>query len=246
MATLGLLLAAAGVPAAAQPAGNGVRGLSADLSWVRLEGAELCVAGDDLAMQVEQQVGHPIWRAPGDALLTVEGWIAPSPGSDGFVAGVAFLDANGEVWHRETIRHDASDCRQLDETLVEHVARALVSHAATHDRPEVETGSALSTPESDPTFNPYLGHDEAAPEPPRRARSGAFREQPLPNPYGAHHDAEDTSEPHFNPYTGDPAGSPVARATVSPPPPSSADPAHNPYLGHPPPPDAPGTNPYRP
>ncbi|MFW5876906.1 MAG: hypothetical protein ACOCXM_09230 [Myxococcota bacterium] len=246
IATLGFVVAV-GAPAAGQPAGDGARVLhSADLSWVRLEGAERCITSDDLAMRVEQRMGHPVWRAPGEARLTVEGWIAPSPdGSEGFVAGVAFLDADDQVWHRETLRHDGSDCRELDEALAAHVYRNLRSGMAADDRPEAETGNALATPESDPGFNPYLGHDQAAPEPPRRARSGVFGAPPLPNPYGAHSDARDTAAPHFNPYTGDPGGSPVVRVTL-PAPPRSADPAFNPYRGPPPPPDAAGTNPYRP
>ena len=51
----------------------------ASLSWVRLPGAEGCIAAPALAEAVERRLGHPVFSPAPSATLSVEGWVEPSP-----------------------------------------------------------------------------------------------------------------------------------------------------------------------
>ena len=76
---LGLVLAAA-LLATAAPSEGADRGAArtSSLSWIRLPGAERCVSTQDLARDVEQRLGHPIFVSPSEADVSVEGHIEPN------------------------------------------------------------------------------------------------------------------------------------------------------------------------
>jgi hypothetical protein len=82
---------------------------TSSLSWIRLPGAETCVSTQDLARDVEQRLGHPIFVSPSEADVSVEGHIEQNGGAPGWHAVLVLRDANGaSLGTRELRRADAS------------------------------------------------------------------------------------------------------------------------------------------
>ncbi|MFW6051694.1 MAG: hypothetical protein ACODAU_10990 [Myxococcota bacterium] len=232
--------------AAAQPdeASRPEHGL-ATLRWTQLEGADGCLDAPALHARVEDLMGMPVWGTD-TGRITVEGWVVPArPPRRGFVAGLAFLDSDGHVLRRDTLRTSAENCRVLDAALLRRVAGTLASETGRRP-PAGERGAALANPrdgatQTDLGFNPYRPQAPEAERKPRQAR--APRAEPLTNPYAGvpHPDAK--PEPYFNPYLDD---APRVAQAEPPPPGGPFDPDFNPYYDAPPPAAAPLGNPYRP
>jgi hypothetical protein len=91
-------------------------GKTSSLSWVRLPGAESCVAGVELARTVEAKLGRPVFVPASSADVAVEGHVAPEP-SGGFVATLALTSSTGAVLGRRELTAKTS-CREMDEALV--------------------------------------------------------------------------------------------------------------------------------
>src|SRR5579871_52850 len=70
---------------------------SASLSWVRLAGADGCVATQDLARDVEERLGRTVFVSASEADVSVEGHIEPSQPGAGFHAVLSIRDSKGTL-----------------------------------------------------------------------------------------------------------------------------------------------------
>src|SRR5262249_15622690 len=84
------------------------------LSWVRLPGAEACIAQAELAAKIEARVGRPVFVRPADAIVLVEGRVAASAGG-GFDAVIALSDRDGHGFGERALHLPDADCRKLDD-----------------------------------------------------------------------------------------------------------------------------------
>jgi hypothetical protein len=96
------------------------------LSWLRDDGAELCISVQELASRVEQRLGKPVFVGASSATLHIEGRIARRPGG-GFRVHLTASDAGGKVLGHRTLDASSADCRALDESLVLVIALAVDS-----------------------------------------------------------------------------------------------------------------------
>jgi hypothetical protein len=111
--TVALALATAGraSEAADHPASR-----TSSLSWIRLPGAEACVSAQDLARDVEQRLGHPVFVSPSQAGVSVEGRIehadgaSGAHGSPGWHAVVVLRDAHGASLGTRELRREGASC----------------------------------------------------------------------------------------------------------------------------------------
>lgn len=85
--------------------------MSSSLSWVRLEGAESCVAPSALAAEVEQRLGRPVFRSPTEADLAVEG--RAERGDGVWRAVLRLTDRSGAVLGDRTVESRAASCDEL-------------------------------------------------------------------------------------------------------------------------------------
>lgn len=91
------------------------------LSWVRLPGAESCIATPELGARVEQRLGRPVLVAPSVATISIEGHVERTADKK-FRAMVGGTRRDGTtIGSREIVSQD-TDCRSLDEGLVLVVA----------------------------------------------------------------------------------------------------------------------------
>jgi hypothetical protein len=131
-AALGVALASlgAGRARAAEPA----RGKSSSLSWVRMDGAESCVATQALAEAVETRLGRRVFVSASDAELSVEGHVARTPG--GFRARVQVRERDGALRGSREVKSQGASCAALTDELA-FVLSVLIDPLAPRD-PEPE------------------------------------------------------------------------------------------------------------
>lgn len=87
---------------------------TSSLSWVRLPGAERCVATQPLARAVEERLGRSVFVSASAAEVSVEA--RAEPVAKGFRATVFLRDARGELGKRE-ISSEGPSCDGLTEPL---------------------------------------------------------------------------------------------------------------------------------
>ncbi len=120
-----LLSCAAGTARADEPHAR-----TSSLSWVRLPGADACVATQDLAKQVEGRLGRAVFASAAVADVSVEGRIEPAADHHGFRAVLTLRDAHGTLLGtRELARPDAS-CDGMREPLALVIAVMIDPDAA--------------------------------------------------------------------------------------------------------------------
>lgn len=103
---------------------------TASLSWVRLEGAESCIATQKLAKKVEQLLNRSVFISAVDAELSIEAFARPLSESQGFSARVVVSDASGATLGVRDVSTDESDCSKLDEQLILVIALSIDPEAA--------------------------------------------------------------------------------------------------------------------
>lgn len=88
------------------------------LNWVRLAGAEHCIAPAQLAEAVETRLGVSVFVPPGRAraILVIEGRVEPLP-PQGFKAVLDFTDPDGVSYGTRELALADTDCRKLDPLL---------------------------------------------------------------------------------------------------------------------------------
>jgi len=89
---------------------------TSSLAWVRLEGAESCIAAPALAQSVESRLGRKVFVSASDADITVEGTIGRGP-KQGFRAQLRVTSNDGTVLGSRDVETRASTCDAIDEKL---------------------------------------------------------------------------------------------------------------------------------
>ncbi len=88
---------------------------AAALNWVRLPGAETCIDATNLARRVEERLARPVFPAPAQATLIVEGRVEKS--ATGFAAVLHVFDQAGASLGSRELGSDKADCAELSETV---------------------------------------------------------------------------------------------------------------------------------
>ncbi|HKP64758.1 MAG TPA: hypothetical protein VJV78_48810 [Polyangiales bacterium] len=86
------------------------------LNWVRLSGAESCIAAVELAQLVEGRLGRPVFVSSSEAVVVIEGRVEPAQPL-GFNAVIRVSDPDGTLYGSRELTSADSDCRKLDEVL---------------------------------------------------------------------------------------------------------------------------------
>lgn len=82
---------------------------------MRLPGAEGCVAGDELAREVESKLQRPVFPLPRDAEVLIEGRVERAGG--GYQAELRMLGDDGRLLGSRSLSVAGPDCGELSETL---------------------------------------------------------------------------------------------------------------------------------
>lgn len=161
--TLGVVLATCAV-ATAQAQDDAPRASverTSSLGWVRLPGAEPCIAAQVLAERVEARLGRSVFVPASSADLNVEGRVERTADPAGWRATVVVSDRAGNVLGERTVPAAGDDCHAIDEGLVLVIALTIDPDAesrpvvppqdTTHDRERVvERVVEVQVPRSDP------------------------------------------------------------------------------------------------
>lgn len=182
-------LAALGILTAAPRAGAD-EARTSSLSWLRMPGAESCIATQALARTVEQRLGRTVFVSAAQADVSVEGRIEKRA-AGGFRAVITIHDASGaRLGTRELERPEAS-CEAMSEPLALVVAVMIDPEAATRPREPAapEAAPAAPAPVAEPAAAPP---PPPAPEPARDAPAGPPPPRPRPAPWRFEGDAYGT------------------------------------------------------
>ncbi len=118
--------------ARADDAAAGAR--TSSLSWVRLPGAEGCVATQALARAVEERLGRDTFVSAAQADVSVEGRVAPKPGG-GWHAVVTVRDGKGAPLGTREVSRDGPTCDALTAPLALVVAVMIDPDAGAGPKP---------------------------------------------------------------------------------------------------------------
>jgi hypothetical protein len=84
------------------------------LNWVRLTGAEACLASAQLAERVEARVGRVLFVTPDDAEVFVDGFVRKAA-AQGWDVTLDVSDPDGHVLGKREMHFDGGDCAVIDE-----------------------------------------------------------------------------------------------------------------------------------
>jgi hypothetical protein len=124
-----VLLALCGLNAATLARAEPAPSAGPSFSWVRLPGAESCIAQADLAARIEARMRRAVFVRPADALVLVEGRIGPATGG-GFEAVIAVSDPAGQLFGERVLPLASGDCRALDDMVALVIAVTLRGSAS--------------------------------------------------------------------------------------------------------------------
>jgi hypothetical protein len=126
------------------------------LNWTRQAGAESCIASVELAARIEARVKKKIFVAAPEAIVAVEGYVAPEP-SGGFRATIAMSDGQGVLFGSRELHTDGA-CTELDDGLVFVIAVTL--------RPQAGSITGIELPENVATaLDALFGAEPTEPDP---------------------------------------------------------------------------------
>ena len=108
---------------------------TSSLSWIRLDGAESCVATQDLAREVEQRLGRRVFVSASQADVSVEGHVAPQKNAPGFRAEITIRDSKGALLGTREIVHPEATCVAMHEPLALIIAVMIDPDAKLLDHP---------------------------------------------------------------------------------------------------------------
>lgn len=111
---------------------------SSSLSWVRLEGAEVCIGGSELARGVEERLGRRVFVSAAEADLVVEGRAERVAAPAGFRAVVTVTDRAGAMLGDRVVDSPGPSCEGLGALVAVAIAvmiDPLIPPQPTHDRP---------------------------------------------------------------------------------------------------------------
>ncbi|GAC1583802.1 MAG: hypothetical protein NVS3B20_13980 [Polyangiales bacterium] len=117
---------------------------TSSLSWVRLDGAEGCIAGTALARAIEVRLGRKVFVSAADADITVEGAIGPiSPA--GYRATLRMTARDGHVLGTRDVETRSAQCEAIDAKLA-LVVSVLIDPDATQSQETAGGRQAVESP----------------------------------------------------------------------------------------------------
>jgi hypothetical protein len=129
---LSVALVASALPASADEAGSRAR--TSSLSWVRMPGAEGCIATQALARAVEERLGREVFVSAAQADVSVEGRVAPKK-AGGWHAVVTVRDAMGALLGTREVDRPEVSCDAMTSPLALVVAIMIDPDAALGPKP---------------------------------------------------------------------------------------------------------------
>jgi hypothetical protein len=145
---------------------RGAEGRTSSLSWLRMPGADSCIATQALARAVEDRLGRPgkVFVSAAQADVSVEGRVEKK--RDGWHAVITIRDAQGTTLGNRELDQPGASCEAMNEQLAFVIAVMIDPEAAMRERqpdpPPTTTTSALPPPLPTPTPT----HDNPPPPPP--------------------------------------------------------------------------------
>ena len=118
------------------PAAARAESRTSSLSWVRMGGADSCVATQDLARYVEARLGRAVFVSAAQADVSVEGHIEPNRGGPGFHATVSLRDAKGALLGTRELTKKEASCDEMRAPLALVIAVMIDPDAALKSKPE--------------------------------------------------------------------------------------------------------------
>lgn len=167
---LALALAATVAPLVAAADGRGApdpKKRTSTLGWLRLGGADACVATQPLARAVEERLGRTVFVSPADADVSVEGRIERR--GQGFSATIVLRDAEGKALGTRTLERAEPRCEALTESLVLIIAVMIDPDAALAPAAKASAPPSASAPATAPpsaSSAPVASSAPAASSPP--------------------------------------------------------------------------------
>ena len=132
--------------------------LAPGLNWVRLPGAETCIAARALAEQIELRLGRVLFVPLSAAGLTVDGSVQRVQ-PDGWQVVLDVSDAAGRLLGRRELRFASGDCSVIDESVVLVIAVTLYPETGLVD------GGIPLDPETARKLEALFGGEPTDPDP---------------------------------------------------------------------------------
>ncbi len=132
---MGLCVALSSLSAARAGHADEAKARTSSLSWVRLEGAESCIATQALARAVEERLARKVFVSAAEADVSVEGHLSKT--GDQWKAVLTIRDSEGTLLGTRTLDSKEAECSALDEGLV-FVVSVLIDPDAALAEPKPE------------------------------------------------------------------------------------------------------------
>lgn len=146
------------------PDALGAEAKTSPLSWLRMLGADECVATQTLARAVEERLGRAVFVSASQADLSVEGRIEKRP-ARGWHAVITVRDAGGTVLGTRQLDRSDTSCETMTEPLALVIAVMIDPDAAMRPKP-APVIEAETTPPTLPTAH-VEPEPESHPPPPK-------------------------------------------------------------------------------
>jgi hypothetical protein len=158
LTALTALAAVAGLASAGEArADEGKR--TSSLAWVRLEGAEACIAGSALARRVEERLRRKVFVSAADADISVEGSIGRDP-KGGFRAVLRVTARDGTVLGSRDVETRSPRCDAIDEKLA-LIVSVLIDPDPSDDEPAPDAAAPSPPPPVVERERVVIVHDPA-------------------------------------------------------------------------------------
>jgi hypothetical protein len=124
---------------------RGAEGRTSSLSWLRMPGADSCIATQALARSVEDRLGRPgkVFVSAAQADVSVEGRIEKK--RDGWHAIITIRDGQGATLGNRELDQPGPSCEAMNEQLAFVIAVMIDPEAAMRERPQP---TATTTPDA--------------------------------------------------------------------------------------------------
>jgi hypothetical protein len=137
---------------------------TSSLSWLRMPGADTCVATQPLARAIEERLGRTVFVSASQADLSVEGRIEKRP-AGGWHAVITVRDAKGATLGTRDLNRPDAACEAMTEPLALVVAVMIDPDAAMRPKPEPISAPAPEPRPVDPAPLPSPAAPAPAPPP---------------------------------------------------------------------------------
>lgn len=135
---------------------------TSSLAWVRLEGAESCLAGSSLAQRVEERLHRKVFVSASDADISIEGSIGPAPKA-GFHAVLRVTARDGTILGTREVDTRSAQCDAIDEKLSLIVSVLIDPDASAADEPPAVAPAPPAPVPTAPRERVVVVHDKPAP-----------------------------------------------------------------------------------